>query len=86
MTTTSSLIRSLISYTLQTRTFGHTYVHSAVRQNVQFHYKHEISGVIFRITSYGRSLQAGGHKYKVHAIDATTGKPIRTKKLNEIFA
>jgi len=86
MTTTSSLIRSLISYTLQTRTFGHTYVHSAVRQNVQFHYKHEISGVIFRITSYGRSLQAGGHKYKVHAIDSVTGKPVRTKKLNEIFA
>ena len=86
MTTTSSLTNSLLNYVRQTRTFGHTYVHSAVRANVQFRYKHEINGVIFLISGYGRSLQSGGHKYKVHAIDAITSKPVRTKKLNEIFA
>jgi len=86
MTTTSSLITSLISYVLQTRTYGHTYVHAAVRANVQFHYKHEINGVIFRISGYGRSLQAGGHKYKVHAVNSVTGKPVRTKELIKIFA
>jgi hypothetical protein len=86
MTTTSSLTRSLISYTLQTRTYGHTYVHSAVRASIGFCWEHEQNGVRFRVTGYGRSLQSRGHKYKVYANDAQTGKPVRTKELIKIFA
>lgn len=84
--TPADLVRSLISYALQTRDFGHTYVHSAVRQAVDFRFRHEVDGMIFRISSYGRSLQGGGHKYKVHAISIANGKPVPSKVLKSTFA
>lgn len=62
----------LIACALQTRKYGHCYVRSAMRP--------DWSGVTdgdLRLTMspYGRSLQSGGHKYKVHATNAETGKP-----------
>lgn len=84
--TPAELTRMLVAYALQTRNFGHTYVHSAVRQAVDFHFRHEVDGMVFRISSYGRSLQGGGHKYKVHAISIANGKPVPSKVLKSTFA
>lgn len=84
--TPAELTRMLIAYALQTRDFGHTYVHAAVRNAVDFHFRHEVDGMVFRISSYGRSLQGGGHKYKVHAISIANGKPVPSKVLKSTFA
>lgn len=84
--TPAELTRMLVAYALQTRDYGHTYVHSAVRQAVNFHFRHEVDGMVFRISSYGRSLQGGGHKYKVHAISIANGKPVPSKVLKSTFA
>jgi hypothetical protein len=63
---------------LQTRRQGHCYVHAPAR-NGGF----KSPQVTYSYTGWGRSLQAGGHKYKVHAHYAD-GKPVPTKILETI--
>jgi hypothetical protein len=75
----------LTNYVLQTRRFGHTYVHAAVRMAVDFNWHHKVGDVVFSINGYGRSLQGGGHKYKVHA-RYDNGKPVPSKVLKSIAA
>ena len=74
-----------IGLTLQTRRYGHTYVHAGARASTQFSFRaFEHNGVIFSFTGWGRSLNTGGHKYKVHARDAETGKPVSSKVLRAL--
>jgi hypothetical protein len=53
---------------------------------VDFTWCHKVDDVAFSINSYGRSLQVGGHKYKVAAKYWETGKPVPSKVLKEIAA
>lgn len=67
--------QKLAALTLQTRRYGNCYVPVALRNT-------ENNGEIqFSISSFGRSLQSGGHKYKVHARYAESGKPVPSKVL-----
>jgi hypothetical protein len=70
--------------TLQTRKYGSTYVHAPARAQSFGHAACEHDGMIFSWQGYGRSLQSGGHKYKVHAYYTATGKPVPSKILKEI--
>jgi len=63
---------------IKTRKYGETYVHVGAPHEFQ----HE--GITFRVTGYGRSLQSGGHKYKVHA--TRDGKPVPTAILRTFRA
>ena len=65
-----------IAQVIKTRVYGSTYVHSGGR--AQFNY----GDITFYITSYGRSLQSGGHKYKVLAY--RDGKPVKTAELRTL--
>ena len=65
------------SYVLQTRRYGSCYVKVGDRPNFG-----TVAGITYSYTSYGRSLQSGGHKYKAHANYADTGKPVPTKLLS----
>jgi hypothetical protein len=65
-----------IAQVIKTRTYGHTYVHSGGR--AQFDH----GNIAFRVTSYGRSLQSGGHKYRVLAY--RDGKPVPTAELRTL--
>lgn len=67
------------SLALQTRWFGSVYVHAGNRA-----YSREIDGIEYTVSGYGRSLQSGGHKYKVHA--RRDGKPVPTTELRAIRA
>ena len=53
---------------------------------VDFTWYHKVGDVAFSISSYGRSLQGGGHKYKVAAKYCETGKPVPSKVLKSIAA
>jgi hypothetical protein len=46
---------------IHTRRFGHTYVHKGAPDVYYF------GEIVFTVTGFGRSLQGGGHKYKVSA-------------------
>ena len=65
-----------IAQAIKTRTFGHTYVHAGGR--AQFGH----GDITFCVTGYGRSLQGGGHKYKVSA--TRDGKPVPTVELRAL--
>ena len=65
-----------IAQVIKTRTFGHTYVHTGGR--AQFSY----GDITFYVSGYGRSLQVGGHKYKVLAY--RNGKPVKTAELRAL--
>jgi len=62
--------------TLKTRQFGHTYVHAGGRSNF------EHGDITFFVQGYGRSLQGGGHKYRVMAY--RDGKPVASSELKSI--
>jgi hypothetical protein len=64
---------------LATRDFGHTYVHADWRGEDYVH-----GDIVFVWSSWGRSLLSGGHKYKVHARYASTGRPVPTKVLKSL--
>jgi hypothetical protein len=64
---------------LATRDYGHTYVHAAWRGADYIH-----GNIVFAWSSWGRSLLSGGHKYKVHARYASTGRPVPTKILKSL--
>lgn len=73
------------SLTLQTRRFGHTYVHSGARAAAEYKSRaFEHDGIAFSYTSWGRSLHSGGHKYKVHARYIETDKPVPSKVLKTL--
>ncbi len=75
-------LRYWIALTLQTRQFGHAYVHSGARAQSFGHRAFEHGNIVFSYTGWGRSLATRkGHKYKVHARDAETGKPVSSKVL-----
>ena len=77
MTTTTAFdLAYYIAQAIKTRTYGHTYVHAGGR--AQFEHGH----ITFYVTSYGRSLQGGGHKYKVLAY--RDGKPVKTAELRTL--
>ena len=69
---------------LQTRRRGHCYVHAPARKALPFGWKALAKdGITFSYTGWGRSLQSGGHKYKVHA-RYENGTPVPTKVLETI--
>ena len=61
---------------LKTRQFGHTYVHAGAPH--QF----EHGDIYFSVSGYGRSLQGGGHKYKVSA--TRDGKTVPAAELRAL--
>jgi hypothetical protein len=65
-----------------TRTFGYCYVHASKRAHAWTSCQY--NGIVFTYSGYGRSLAAGGHKYKVHARYFETGKPVPSKVLDEL--
>ena len=69
---------------LHTRTYGHCYVHARKRAPGGIVGIYE--GIVFFHGSYGRSLQAGGHKFKVHARYEGTGKPVPSEVLRGIIS
>lgn len=76
-----------VAQTLHTRRFGATYVHAGARASAPFSFRaFEHGGVTFSFTGWGRSLQGGGHKYKVHARHSDTGKPVPSKILKTLQA
>jgi hypothetical protein len=77
--TTSETFTHHRNLVLKTRTFGHCYVKVGDR-----HKFGTVDGITYSFTSYGRSLQGGGHKYKVHANYSETGKPVPTKALKAL--
>ena len=80
MTTTTAArtfdLAYYIAQVIKTRTFGHTYVHAGGR--AQFSH----GDITFYVSGYGRSLQGGGHKYKVSA--TRDGKPVPTVELRTL--
>jgi hypothetical protein len=81
-------IQSILPYVRDTRQYGSTYVHAAVRNAV--HGWQGIEGslngerVVATFCGYGRSLQSGGHKYKAHVRYVATGKPVPSNLINSI--
>jgi hypothetical protein len=82
-------IQSILPYVRETRQYGSTYVHAAVRAAV--HGWQGIEGslngerVVATFCGYGRSLQSGGHKYKAHVRYVATGKPVPSNLINSIL-
>jgi len=83
-------IKTLLPYVKETRCFGQTYIHSAVRKAI-FGWQGvegELNGerVIATFCGWGRSLQTPrGHKYKAHLRFVATGKPVPSKLMNSIL-
>ena len=82
----NELFQKMLSYVRETRRYGQTYVHAAVRCEVPGYegMVGEIDGRAVKITysGWGRSLQSKrGHKYKAHARFVDTDKPVPTKLL-----
>lgn len=82
-------ILNLLPYVRETRRYGVTYVHSAVRSAV--HGWDGLCGTLdgrtVRVTycGWGRSLQtARGHKYKAHLRYVDTGKPVPSKLIDRV--
>lgn len=73
------LFRYYAGLVLQTRKFGHCYVHASKRI-----YSLTINDIVFIIGSYGKSIQYGGHKFKVSAKNVD-GTPISTKILKTML-
>ena len=81
MTSTASPARQFsaayyAAQVLKTRSFGHTYVHVGAAHEFEY------GDIVFTVTSYGRSLQGGGHKYKVYA--TRDGKPVSSAELRAL--
>jgi hypothetical protein len=77
-------IQTLLPYVKQTRRFGQTYIHAAVRKAIFGWQGVEgtLNGerVVATFCGWGRSLQTKkGHKYKAHLRYVATGKPVPSK-------
>lgn len=82
-------ILNLLPYVRETRRYGVTYVHSAVRSAVRGcgGLCGTLDGRAVRATycGWGRSLQtARGHKYKAHLRYTDTGKPVPSKLIDRV--
>jgi hypothetical protein len=88
MTTTTTAAQFGLQYwiaqTLNTRRYGHTYVHAAARASAFGYLAFEHDDITFSYRGWGRSLNTGGHKYKVHATYAESGKPVPSKVLRSL--
>lgn len=82
-------IQTFLPYVTQTRRYGSTYVHAAVRNAV--HGWQGVEGtlngerVVATYGSYGRSLVVGGHKYKAYCRYVASGKPVPSKLISSIL-
>jgi hypothetical protein len=65
-----------VAQVAKTRQYGHTYVHAGGRSQFQH------GDITFYVTAFGRSLQSGGHKYKVLAY--RNSKTVPTKELRTL--
>jgi hypothetical protein len=83
-------INNLLPYVRETRQYGCTYVHAAVRRTVYGWQgiEGQLDGetVVATFGSWGRSLQGGGHKYKAHLNYKATGKPVLSKDFDRVQA
>ncbi len=79
----SETTSKLICLALQTRKFGYCYVPVGIRRKIQGWQGDRHNDVQLTFCSYGRSLQGGGHKYKVYA-RYLDGKPVPTKALKKM--
>jgi hypothetical protein len=82
-------ILNILPYIFETRRYGHTYIHAAVRRSTLSWkgYTGMLDGEIVRATycGWGRSLQTqNGHKYKAHLRYERTGKPVPSKRIHEV--
>lgn len=82
-------ILTLLPYVTETRRYGVTYVHAAVRRSTPSYegYLGTLDGETVRATycGWGRSLQTrNGHKYKAHLRFERSGKPVPTKRILEV--
>jgi hypothetical protein len=82
-------IHNMIRYVWDTRQFGVTYVHAAIRHAVQpwQGLLGTLDGRTVRATygSWGRSLQSRrGHKFKAWLRFEDTGKPVPTSRLQDV--
>ena len=82
-------IQILLPYVRDTRRFGATYIHSAVRKAI--HGWQGVEGtlngekVVATFCGWGRSLQTPrGHKYKAHLRFVSSGKPVPSKLMNSV--
>jgi hypothetical protein len=84
----NEIIITLVNNVRQTRRYGQTYVRSAIRAEVigweGVTAQIGDRAVILTYSGYGRSLSAGGHKYKAHVRFADTDRPVPTKDLHLI--
>ena len=67
------------SYVARSRQYGYVYVRVANRQDTTGTVKGR--DVVLSCSGFGRSLQAGGHKYKAYANYRDNGKPVASKDL-----
>ena len=83
-------ILTLIPYVRQTRRYGSTYVHAAVRRAVTGW--QGIAGtldgqqVVATFCGFGRSLENGGHKYKAYLRYVASGKPVPSRLISAVLA
>ena len=80
MTETTS---KLICLALQTRKFGYCYVPVGIRRKMYGWQGDKYNDIKLTFCGYGRSLEHGGHKYKVHA-SYLDGRPVPTKALKKL--
>jgi len=83
-------IKTLLPYVKDTRKFGQTYVHAAVRKAISGWQgiEGELNGqrVVATFCGWGRSLQTKrGHKYKAHLRYVSSGKPVPSKLISSIL-
>ena len=83
-------ISNLLPYVTETRRYGVTYVHAAVRRFTPGWegFLGTLDGELVRATycGWGRSLQTrNGHKYKAHVRYERTGKPVPSTRLADIL-
>jgi hypothetical protein len=79
----SDTTSKLICLALQTRRFGHCYVPVGIRRKMHGCQVATHENIKLTFCGWGRSLNTGGHKYKVHAryLDDT---PVPTKVLKAL--
>ncbi len=76
-------IAKLIHLALQTRRFWHCYVPVGIRAKVHGWQGEKHQNIVLTFCGWGRSLNTGGHKYKVHA-RYLDDKPVPTKVLKKM--
>ena len=77
---TSDTVKYFLKAALETRRYGSTYIHVGKRIG-GFNYKN------LRIfyTSFGKSLQNGGHKFKAYAWYVEDNKPVPSKEIKKMI-